>query len=460
MSAYVVSDDTINIILGFVASSDTAKKHLQSAGINTDPETLGNSMFALNIDAVEQRYGKGQAAEFRALNYKYEAVLNAEPDEALERLGEWHYQCAEGDVPDTSTLYAAMDSLKAAVLPEIQKQKLETHGAKMKADAELAAINWKKLEAMKPEKAQALIIAELHEDDSDLMTDYPNYRTVRKVAIGWRTGSREDFRQLRKAAATFEPTEAYGTGCDRYTIRAVYTEDEPDNGRWKGDYWPVADLHGKTFPTQAKAQAEIDANPLNMSRMAYTIEKSSIEHRENWSMGAGNYLGNGKYSGWIVKSCDLKWSRGSDVIETDHLEALQRKPDFGAIYGDPETPAYITDHGPVWMWRKGQRVRFYTAEGEQVGPEQNNVAPAVAAAMSAGWINVRMATRFAPIAPNARPESEPEPETQPRATGRICIVPIPAYDLILLKSVSTFCPDFLNPKGQSGRQVSTVFGLR
>lgn len=32
---------------------------------------------------------------------------------------------------------------------------------------------------------------------------------------------------------------------------------------------------------------------------------------------------------------------------------------FGKIYGDTETPAYITDSGAaVWMWRKGQRVRF------------------------------------------------------------------------------------------------------
>lgn len=60
---------------------------------------------------------------------------------------------------------------------------------------------------------------------------------------------------------------------------------------------------------------------------------------------------------------------------------------FGAIYGDTEVPAYITPQGPVWMWRKGQRVRFYTREGVQVGEEHRNVYPAVCSASYEGWID-------------------------------------------------------------------------
>lgn len=63
-------------------------------------------------------------------------------------------------------------------------------------------------------------------------------------------------------------------------------------------------------------------------------------------------------------------------------------PAFGTIYGDPSTPSYITPEGPVWMWRKGQKVRFFTADGVQVGPEQRNVGPAVCAAIAAGWFDV------------------------------------------------------------------------
>lgn len=61
---------------------------------------------------------------------------------------------------------------------------------------------------------------------------------------------------------------------------------------------------------------------------------------------------------------------------------------FGAVYGDPATPSYITTEGtPVWMWRKGQRVRFLAADGTQIGPEHSNIAPAMCSAAAAGWID-------------------------------------------------------------------------
>jgi len=47
--------------------------------------------------------------------------------------------------------------------------------------------------------------------------------------------------------------------------------------------------------------------------------------------------------------------------------------------------AHDTPAGPVWMRRKGQRVRYYNAAGAQVGPEQKNVASACAYALVQGW---------------------------------------------------------------------------
>lgn len=61
-----------------------------------------------------------------------------------------------------------------------------------------------------------------------------------------------------------------------------------------------------------------------------------------------------------------------------------------AFYGCGPTPAYVTSEAtarPVWMTRKGQKVRFVDATGEQVGPEQANVAPACCFAASEGWID-------------------------------------------------------------------------
>lgn len=74
---------------------------------------------------------------------------------------------------------------------------------------------------------------------------------------------------------------------------------------------------------------------------------------------------------------------------------MTRKPFFGSIYGDPSKPSFITDSGvEVWMWRKGQRVRFFTADGAQIGPEQANVCPAICAAFAAGWSDPNASPMF------------------------------------------------------------------
>lgn len=47
---------------------------------------------------------------------------------------------------------------------------------------------------------------------------------------------------------------------------------------------------------------------------------------------------------------------------------------------------YLTDQGvEVYLFRKGQRCRWFTAAGEQVGPEHRNVVPALIWAYANGW---------------------------------------------------------------------------
>lgn len=82
-----------------------------------------------------------------------------------------------------------------------------------------------------------------------------------------------------------------------------------------------------------------------------------------------------------------------DIVATKHGSLVN--PGFGSLYERATTdsdlvdafahPHYLTPTGPVWIWRKGQRCRFYTADGEQVGPEQKNLGPAVAYAHHMGW---------------------------------------------------------------------------
>lgn len=119
--------------------------------------------------------------------------------------------------------------------------------------------------AKAPRGAKALIVAEYRQDASDIQTDYFASHTARTVAIGFRYSSREDFRALRAAAAQFPET--------------AHMADEETLKAWQGERG-----------------------------------RGELEHRENYSMGMGNYLsdhGWGKSgTGWIVRSCDFpcKWA--------------------------------------------------------------------------------------------------------------------------------------------------------
>ena len=128
-----------------------------------------------------------------------------------------------------------------------------------------AAASWQVIRDKAPAGVAAVILAELEEDTSDMMSDYFANRTVRTVAIGWRYGSRENFAQLRAAAASFAET------------------------------------------------AELDS--------------AGAEHRDNYSMGKGNYLGTGNSgSGWCVRSRSLSYPPSS-VVE----DALPAAPAAGEI---------------------------------------------------------------------------------------------------------------------------------
>lgn len=96
-----------------------------------------------------------------------------------------------------------------------------------------------------PSDAQAIIIACLKQDESDIQTDYHASSTVRTVILGFSTHQRDIFSEMRKCAANFEET-------------------------------------------------------------AHLAEKNEdYEHREKYSMGKGYYLGKDYYSGWIIKKAPI-----------------------------------------------------------------------------------------------------------------------------------------------------------
>lgn len=167
-----------------------------------------------------------------------------------------------------------------------------------------------------PAGAEAVIVAELQKDTSDTMTDYFANESLRRVAIGYRFGKREDFAQLRRAAAAFEPTSHLGPG-----------------------------------------------------------QQSDIEHRDNYSMGAGNYLsdhGAANWgSGWVVKSYPLAGNANLTEVAIPERPSAPAQVGTGVVmrpsstgragfvelaFDDkpsPETIGELKAHG--FRWARGNR---------------------------------------------------------------------------------------------------------
>jgi len=117
----------------------------------------------------------------------------------------------------------------------------QTEQLKANEHEQLEAIGRERLKKLVPKDAKAVIVAELHEDESDSMRDYFGYRTVRTVILGFSAQTKDLFSEMRKYSANFEET--------------AYLADE----------------------------------------------RREYEHREKYAGGAGYYLGKSNYSGWIVK---------------------------------------------------------------------------------------------------------------------------------------------------------------
>ncbi len=108
------------------------------------------------------------------------------------------------------------------------------------------------------------------------------------------------------------------------------------------------------------------------------------------------------------------YSTKDEAIAAAEQHAVTHKPkkQWGQRYGDD--PYRIADGRMVWMHRKGQKVRFYTADGDQVGPEQSNVAPAVAFARNQNWKLARKSS-WKPVTKPAKKKA------RKRVKGRYCI---------------------------------------
>lgn len=138
-----------------------------------------------------------------------------------------------------------LDPLETAVL--LTKAKEKKAEAERKAEEErkeyerIAKIGAERLRPLIPTDAKAVIIGTLRVNECDSYTDYYDYSIGRTVILGFSKHTRNLFSEMRKHAANFEET-------------------------------------------------------------AYLAEyNADYEHRENYSMGDGMYLGRNKYNGWTIE---------------------------------------------------------------------------------------------------------------------------------------------------------------
>lgn len=147
-----------------------------------------------------------------------------------------------------------MDSFEVAILLQEAQAKANTEADEEEKERirveEVKAIGSKRFAEILPENAQAVIVARLKQDESDSQSDYFASRTTRTIILGFSTHKRDIFSEMRKHASNFEET-------------------------------------------------------------AYLAEyNADYEHREKYSMGAGYYLGESKYSGWIIEKVSMHSREG------------------------------------------------------------------------------------------------------------------------------------------------------
>ena len=120
-----------------------------------------------------------------------------------------------------------MDTFEVALLvEEAEKQAAEearqTEQERQRVEC-VKVVGRERFAALLPPTAKAVIVAELRQDESDHMTDYFAYRTVRTVILGFSSHTRDLFPEMRKCAANFPETAYLAEANEEYERREKYS---------------------------------------------------------------------------------------------------------------------------------------------------------------------------------------------------------------------------------------------
>lgn len=91
---------------------------------------LAENMFTLNCDSVEQRYGEGQAEQFRSLDFKYNpSKKQMDVFQILKNINCFLYQCSEGDIMQKK-LYKVLEKVVGNIALSIVREMPQYEKAK------------------------------------------------------------------------------------------------------------------------------------------------------------------------------------------------------------------------------------------------------------------------------------------------------------------------------------------
>ena len=202
-----------------------------------------------------------------------------------------------------------MDSFEVAILLQEAEQQKKAENAEAEQERkrveEVREIGRKRFAEIFPEDAQAVIVARLQQDDSDRMTDYYAHSTQRTVIIGFSKHKRDLFSEMRKHAPNLEET-AY---------LAEFNED--------------------------------------------------YEHREKYSMGNGYYLGESKYSSWIIEKVPV-YNRERTIEDFAYTAGSEENIHIGKPTATPNKEEEPQTNQPTTESKGGCTLVEYSAKAVAV----------------------------------------------------------------------------------------------
>ena len=235
----------VNVVSFYTGVSYDAKKQVVVKGQIIQMNGYRNDNYIV-YDIVSDKYG----LNYKLINLRTHTFSQTEiimPLSKKHGIG-YYYD----DVNPTF-----LDDFEISILrgeaERLDREEKQAQDEEEQREEALKAIGRERLEKLIPADAKAIILAELHRDDSDSMTDYFAYKTDRTVILGFSTHTKDLFSEMRKYAANFEDTAYLAEANEKY------------------------------------------------------------ENREKYTGGAGYFLGKSKYSGWIVTKERLYGKREQNI---------------------------------------------------------------------------------------------------------------------------------------------------